>query len=299
MTKRNLARLVLVLAVVTVGVVFLPRILGSKKQGQVEGITVQKSEPQPVEAGGFEYGDLIKQALLQNKSAANFSSAQIGITSHHLPTAVSFIAQFYNAIKQTQSPHKTFVVIGPDHYEHCHKSVSTTRRSYYTPFGILDSNNQIIDDLEQNANVAEIDDCFDGEHSIGVHSMFIKSLYPDSTIVPLIYSSAAPDSVVEKVAQVLAKYKNDITVVVSVDFSHYQSTQIANQLDKDSGAMIQKLDGSGFTMKHMDSPASVKTAIALAKLWKLKPQMLQHTNSYEYTGQADNTTGYWNILFTP
>ena len=49
----------------------------------------------------------------------------------------------------------------------------------------------------------------------------------------------------------------------------------------------------------MDSPPSIKATIALAKLWGLEPQMLRHANSYEFTGQSENTTGYWNILFTP
>lgn len=259
---------------------------------------LQNLSPRPVEAVGFEYGDLIKQAVVQNKVLANLTVAQIGITSHHLPTAVSLIAQLYNAIKQSENPHQTFVVIGPDHYEHCQTAVSTTRRPYHTPFGILASNNAIIDDLEKNSGIAEIDHCFDGEHSIGVHSMFIKLLFPDSMIVPIIYSSAASDSEVEKVAQALAKHQDNISVVVSVDFSHYQSTAVANQLDADSGAMIGRLDGRGLTLRHMDSPASVKTVIELAKLWHLKPQMLRHANSYEFTGQSENTTGYWDVIFT-
>jgi AmmeMemoRadiSam system protein B len=272
---------------------------GAKNEGQVNGITTDATATKPIAAVGFEHADLIKQALSQNKPPAVLPMAQIGITSHHLPTAVSFISQFYNTLQQSQSPHKTFVVIGPDHYEHCLKAASTTSRSYYTPFGILESNNKIISDLEKNGAVARVDGCFDGEHSIGVHSMFIKFLYPDSTIVPIVYSSSAQDSSVGKVAQVLAKYKDEITVIISVDFSHYQSTTIANQLDKDSGAMIQRLDGSGLTLKHMDSPASIKTAIFLAKLWNLKPNLSRHANSCEFTGQSENTTGYWNIFFTP
>lgn len=289
-------RLVAIL-VVTVAIVFFVHPGLFKPEPGPEAVS-QNSSAQPVEAVGFEYGDLIKQAMVQNQALANLSGAQIGITSHHLPTAVSFIAQLYNTLKQSASPHQTFVVIGPDHFEHCKTAVSTTRRAYYTPFGILGSNSPIIDDLEKNGGVAEVDPCFDGEHSIGVHSMFIKLLFPDSMIVPLIYSSAASDSEVEKVAQVLAKHQASISVIVSVDFSHYQSTEIANQLDADSAAMIERLDGRGLTLRHMDSPASIKTAVELAKLWHLKPQMLRHANSYEFTGQSENTTGYWDVVFT-
>ncbi|MEJ0021270.1 MAG: AmmeMemoRadiSam system protein B [Candidatus Doudnabacteria bacterium] len=288
------------------GIVFILGVLllslgffaATRQSGKIAGITTAPIGSSPVAAVGFEYGDLIKQAMAQYKALANLPNAQISITSHHLPTAVSLIAQLYNTLKQSQSPHQTFVVVGPDHYEHCKKAASTTKRPYYTPYGILDSNTAIIDDLIKNGGVSEIDGCFDGEHSIGVHSMFIKLLYPDSTIVPIIYSSAAPDSEVEKVAQVLAKYKDEITVVISVDFSHYQATDVANQLDADSGNMIKNMDGGGLTLRHMDSPASIKTAIALAKLWNLKPRMLKHANSYDFTGQSENTTGYWDIVFT-
>lgn len=296
MQKDTAVLIALVLSVA--GFTILPKLTHSlKEQGQIDGIKLQ-AEQRPVQAVGFEYADLIKESLPANKPLANFSSAPIGITSHHLPTAVSFIAQFYQTLKQTKDPHQTFVIIGPDHFEHCKKAASTTRRPYYTPFGILETNTKIIDDLEKNGGVAEVDNCFDGEHSIGFHSMFIKFLYPDSTIVPLVYSSAATDSEVERVANVLAEYKNQISVVVSVDFSHYESTKVANQLDKDSGNMIERLDGSGLRLRYMDSPASIKTAIALAKLWDLKPYMGRHANSYEFTGQSENTTGYWNVFFT-
>lgn len=268
-----------------------------KHTGSVQGAIFQVQAPEPVEAVGFEYGDLIKLALGQNKSFAGLPGGQIGVTSHHLPVAVSLIAHLYNTLTQANSPTTTIVIIGPDHFEHCKRAASTTRRPFYTPFGILSSNNGIIDDLEKNAGVAEIDGCFNGEHSIGVHSMFVKLLYPNSTIVPIIYSSAAPDSEVKKIAEVLSKYKNEITVIVSVDFSHYQSATVANQLDADSGVMIKNLDGGGLALRYLDSPASIKTAIALAKLWNLKPYMLKHANSSDFTGQSVNTTGYWDIVF--
>ncbi|MBX4204942.1 MAG: AmmeMemoRadiSam system protein B [Candidatus Doudnabacteria bacterium] len=270
---------------------------GEDSKAHIESANTQISQL-PIEAVGLEFGDVIKQSLSGNRALGDSKTAQIGITSHHLPTASGLISRFYKTIEASGSPHKTFVVVGPDHYEHCNTAVSTTKRPYYTPYGTLVANQGLIDDLIQNAAVTEVDSCFDGEHSIGVQSMYIKLLYKDSTIVPIIYSSSASEEAVAKVAQVLSKHKDEITVVVSVDFSHYESVELANQLDSESGNMIKSLDGAGLTLHHMDSPASIRTAIALAKMWGLKPVMLEHLNSFDVTAHPENTTGYWNIIFT-
>jgi AmmeMemoRadiSam system protein B len=285
------------LAVIAVAVTLLKFNWTDNVGGQVNGISLSSEEQSSVKSSGFEYDNLIKQSLDETKTAKDWPTAKLGVTSHHLPTAAGFISEFYNSLPQTAP--KTVVIVGPDHFERCRRAVSTTRLPYYTPYGMLDSNTTIISDLVNSGDVMEVVDCFDGEHSIGVHATFVKLMYPESNIVPIIYSSAASDEDVQKVTAVLDKYRQDITVIFSVDFSHYQAVELANQLDNDSGNMIRKLNGDGLALKHMDSPPSIRTAIALAKLWNLKPQMLRHANSYEFTGESQNTTGYWNIVFTP
>jgi AmmeMemoRadiSam system protein B len=262
---------------------------------QQEEIQTQKNNS--IEATGFQYAELIKQNIAQNKTFPGITETNIGITSHHLPTAADLISKLYITFKETAGPRDTFVVIGPDHTEKCKAFASTADLPYQTPYGQLENNTDITTVLVK-AGVSLNNECFIGEHSIGIQALYIKYLFPNARVVPITYSSAAGEQTIQMVVNALAPYKDTVTVVVSVDFSHYQSTAIANRLDADSGKMIEQLNGSGLTLKHMDSPPSIQTAIALAKAWNLNPLMLRHANSFEFNGQSENTTGYWDILFS-
>jgi len=249
-------------------------------------------------SGFFE----MKESIIENfKSISNIENkgywTQIGITSHHLPTALPFIAAFYKTLLACQGPKDTFVVIGPDHFERCFASASVTKKPYLTPFGKLYPDEQIIDELLK-AGAYTDDQCFDGEHSIGAQTIFLKYLFPNAKIVPLIFSATTEDRLINNIVNVLAEYKDRITVIASVDFSHYQSYNRAVQLDQDSEQMIKDLSGLSFDLERVDSPASVKLAILLAKkIDSQDPIILKRANSYDFTGQSENTTGYMNAIF--
>jgi MEMO1 family protein len=253
---------------------------------------------EPITAVGIEYGEAIRKSFLTVKPSAPLKETHVGITSHHLPTAISLITEFYATLRDTPGPKQTFVVVGPDHFERCQKKATTTKRPYRTPFGQLDTNEELINELV-SAGIHYEDGCFDGEHSIGVQAMYLKFLYPESRIVPITLSSGTKDETVNAIVDVLAKHKDTITVIVSVDFSHYQHADKADRLDEFSGQQIQKMDGSQLTLEHMDSPQSIKLAIAFAKaVGETKPHLLKHLNSRDIIGLPENTTGYWNIVFT-
>lgn len=251
------------------------------------------------ESGFFELKDIIEKSFLpETNTVAGLQMAQIGITSHHLPTALSFISEFYKHLLTSQGPREIFVVLGPDHSEKCYFPASLTKKSYMTPFGVLDVENEITDAL-LNAGAGIDDECFKGEHSIGVQTVFIKHLFPEAKIVPLTFSATAEDDMLVKIADVLEEYKNKITVIASVDFSHHFPYDEAVRKDDVSLRMITGLNGGFLTLEYVDSPASVKLAVLLAKKLNFEQAtILGRANSYDFTGQAENTTGYINAFFT-
>lgn len=246
----------------------------------------------------FEIEELITNEFQQiDNKQKNLYWTQIGITSHHLPTALPFIADFYRTLLNSEGPRDTFVILGPDHFERCYAPVSVTKKSYLTPFGELLPDEEIINAL-LGVDVSIDDECFKGEHSIGVQTIFIKYLFPNVKIVPLTFSATIEDNIIDNIADVLFGYQDRITVISSIDFSHYQPYIRAIQLDQISEQMIEKLAGFSFDLEHVDSPACIKLAISLAKkIGSDKPLILGRANSYDFTGQSENTTGYMNILF--
>lgn len=238
--------------------------------------------------------DIIK--TVNTVKAKNFSAEiKMGITSHHLPTAIAFIAEFYKTLFKNKSNRDLFVIVGPDHFEKCGSRISITDLPYETAFGEASIDNGIIKELSNNG-VAIDNKCFQGEHSIGVEAVFIKYLFPNAKIVPIILSSGAKNDDLIKAAEVLKKHRN-ATVIESTDFSHYRTADIAARLDAESERMIKDLTVDNINLEHIDSPPSIKLIMMLANWHSLKPEIFGHANSYEFTGQSKNTTSYINAVF--
>ena len=247
----------------------------------------------------FELKDLIIKTFekIEAGNSNNNYSAKIGITSHHLPTALPFISSFYKKLANSIAPNQTFVIIGPDHLEKCRTKIATTKISYLTPFGVVEIDQEVKDKLLQVG--ASLDDsCFENEHSIGVQTVFIKYLFPDAKIVPLLFSASTDKESLDQVAEELSSYGDKIKVIISADFSHYQTQNRAKQLDSESEQMIKNLEVTSLDIDHVDSPPAIKLAILLAqKLGVTKPKILGRANSFDFTGIPENTTGYLNVLF--
>lgn len=257
--------------------------------------------PEPVEGtvgSELDYvalGKLIQKSVEDGKPWKTTDEITMGVTSHHLPTASPLIGQFYRTLKDSKGPRKVFVVVGPDHYEKCTSTVTTTKRAYRTSFGELASGAMIVDELT-TAGVVVDDECFSGEHAIAVESNYIKYLYKDAVIVPVLFSIKSAADEIAKVQQVLDKHP-EVFLLVSVDFNHYQALSIANISDEKAASAILSLNDKAIVQDMLDSPPSMKLAINLARRRKLISNIIRRANSYEFTGLPENTTSYMNVVF--
>lgn len=245
----------------------------------------------------------LKKDIVENiESAAQTDKkddylTQIGITSHHLPTALPLISSFYKQLLYLPGPRETFVILGPDHFEKCQASIVTSKIPYLTPFGELSIDEQIVDEVLQTGVFID-DNCFDSEHSVAVQTIFIKYLFPDAKIVPLLFSANTSNKSISQLADTLSLYKDKIMVIASVDFSHYQKISQATDIDNESEQMIKNLDATLLDIEHVDSPPIMKLAILLAKKFGAsEPKILKRANSFDFTGDSENTTGYINAIF--
>jgi poly-gamma-glutamate synthesis protein (capsule biosynthesis protein) len=252
-------------------------------------------------AGTKELTPLVADAVGDLKKSRVESGKDIyaGITSHHLPTAAEFIGEFYRELWNTGGPRDTFVIIGPDHDEKCKSAIAITGLPYRTPFGTLQPDKNILSALKAEKRIKQHDKCFQKEHSIGVQAFFISYLYPRARIVPILISSTATQDDIARIKNLLLPFQNNAVMIGSFDFSHYFSYQTAQDLDAESERMIQDGNGSGFSFRHIDSPAGAQTVLALAKeSGRRDARILGRKNSFDFTGQGNNTTGYINAVFS-
>ncbi len=219
-----------------------------------------------------------------------------GVTSHHLPTAENFINNFYYQLSSARPDITEFVIVGPDHFERCGSLASATNRDFLTPFGEL-KNNQEITAALVGAGAGQESQCFENEHSIGVHTTFIKKYFPNASVSPIIFSSAATMGMADTLAQAVYKQFPNAVVIASIDFSHYQPASVANQIDNRTQKQIENMNINNVALEQMDSPASLRMATSYALLQSATPELINHANSFDFTGNPDNTTGYFNVIF--
>lgn len=246
----------------------------------------------------FELKEEISKALEEAESKTDKNDfIQIGVISHHLPTALPLISRFYKNLADSAGPRGVFVILGPDHFEKCKSHVSTSQLPYLTPFGQL----AVAEDISESVirSGASVDEqCFEGEHSIAAQTIFIKYFFPEAKIVPIIFSANTTDLETAQVFGAIAAYQDRISIIGSVDFSHYQSAEQAAQIDRQSEEMTKNLSTELWDNRYVDSPAAIKLVILLAKQFnEKKAEILEHANSFDFTNIPENTTGYLSLVF--
>ena len=245
----------------------------------------------------FELGKSIREKFSTSLPPGNYYWTQVGITSHHLPVALDFISDFYKYFLNSDGPRETFIILGPDHLEKCSSLVSLINNPYQTPFGEAEIDMEVAGRLLESGVFLD-EKCFLGEHSVAVQAIFIKYLFPNAKIVPLLLSSQISDEAIENIAGVLSEYKDKISVIASVDFSHYHSYDVALKIDSISEEMIENLNISSLGLDYVDSPPSVKLAVLMAKKNNSnRGIIIGKANSFDFTGEKENTTGYINAVF--
>jgi len=235
----------------------------------------------------------LKEQLQPIELKTDNSVISLGLTSHHLPTALPLIKEFYQTIYLKNNQLKTFVIIGPDHLEKCKNLISLPKSAIKTNLGISRLDEKLIKEFTK---INREEDCFTNEHSIGVQAAIIKYLFPKAKIVPILVSGSISEAEINNLVKLLNKYKKQLVIIGSVDFSHYLTYEAAQKIDQTSKLMLQKLNRN-FTLKQVDSPATVKILIDLARLNNYKTRVVAQANSADFTKNKTDTTGYISAIF--
>lgn len=254
-----------------------------------------KSDQIPsINTGFFNLKNEINQAF-RSSSVKKGPELYAGITSHHFPTALPLIADFYKSIKAGSGPRNIFVLIGPDHFEKCPGHISVTLRPYLTPFGLIDTNSQDINS-RLKGYISKDDQCLNHEHSLTTQAVMVRYLFPCATIIPIALSSATAETEINRLYQALEPFKKNTFILASVDFTHHYNYAQAEIIDQKSLKKIKELKQE-FSLKDADSPPTLKFITLWAKKTGLLPKSLEHKNSFNFTGKKYDTTGYFSVLY--
>ncbi len=260
---------------------------------------------QPAVAGMFYSADESRLKEQLERAFANAAQPRaeskkvIGIIAPHAGYEYSgFTAAHAYASFGKNSP-KKFIVLGPNH-KGIGPAVSVWNRgAWLTPLGECKIAEETADNLISKSSIAEADEsAHTGEHSIEVQLPFLQFLFGGAVrIVPVCMADQSQEAAAD-IAKAVLSLGEDVAIIASSDFTHYESKKEAEKKDAEAIKAIESLDVNHFyqTLDENDisacgfGPIAVLMFVAKAKGAKIK--LIMHSTSGDITGDTKSVVGY-------
>lgn len=199
------------------------------------------------------------------------SQPSVAIVQHHLVAAQLMNETLARVAAYSKEHHKSIrriVLLAPNHFELGAAPVVTSRASWETQDGIVAADTELIDKTIQSGFAQ--DDFFVAGHDHGVYNVlpFIKRLFPDARVMPLLMKYYVTQDQASRLAEFLnTQLGPDDLVVVSADFTHYMSESVMSVHDSGSIRALQNIDETyARGVMDVDTPASIVAAMRFAAL---------------------------------
>ena len=194
------------------------------------------------------------------------------------------------------------MIIGPNHTGYGAAVSVWAKGVWKTPFGEIEIDEElaanILDGIIQADETAHL-----YEHSIEVQIPWLQHLYKEQIkIVPI--TMMAQDMVIaKKVGHAISQTGNDIVIIASSDFSHYEPQATATEKDRTMIEAIIDLNEEElyqqrkFLNSTMCGFGPVASAIVAAKEMQAKEAtLLKYATSGDVTGDYSSVVGYASIV---
>lgn len=203
----------------------------------------------------------------------------------------------------------TFIIIGPNHTGYGTNIDVCSYKSWKTPLGLAEVDNEFIEELLSiDDNVVINDNAHIQEHSIEVEVPFIQYICSNHPfkIVPIVISRQIPDlckQLAHSLNMVIEKLQRNCIIVASTDLTHYEDVETANFLDDKVMKSVESMDTEQLFKDIVDYDITmcgygpVITAITYAKLREdNKSIVLNHSTSGDVNRDYESVVGYMSAL---
>lgn len=232
-------------------------------------------------------------------------------------------AMVFEAIRQANGQVDTFVLFGAAHRYFNGGAVVYDRGAWETPLGPVAVDAELAAEIVALGAHADLS-AHAGEHSIEVQIPFIRHLFPEAKIVPILVPVAGFDPHFgTRVGQLLVNKKDKhVVCIASTDLTHYgprygfcpegvgpkalKWARQVNDMEFISLALrmeIDKIVGEAVSKDNACGPAAVATAAAAARaMGRTHGLLLGHTTSTDaletkFHQTSDESVGYAAIVY--
>ena len=223
-----------------------------------------------------------------------------GILTHHF-LASGLVVRFFAGLKEQSSP-ETIVLLGPNHFHQGLANISISSLPWKTPFGVLQADSRLVQQIAKAIQLPEDNEAFAGEHSVGVLIPFLKYYFPQSRVVPILIDVNADAARLQRLRDVLAARADNpkTLLLLSMDFSHESVASVADARDEQARAVITSMDSSKTHNLRVDCRKGLWVLLeSLKRTGCDRVQINEHANSAQIAGRPDqsNVTSYFTIYF--
>jgi len=233
-------------------------------------------------------------------------------------------ASVFAAIRARRTP-KSVVLFGGVHRYRGQEAALFGSGVWETPLGPLEIDARFAERILGHTSLI-VDDPYahEDEHSLEVQSPFVRLLFPQARIVPIMVPPRGiADEIGEAVARTISAYNYDAVIVGTTDLTHYgphygfvpegvgeKANRWAKEVnDRRFIEMVCAMGSASVVaeaLQHKNacsSGAVAATMAACAKLGATRGVLLQHRTSSEVLGeqsgqQMEDSVGYAGIVFT-
>ena len=230
-------------------------------------------------------------------------------------------AAVFSSISSLSKP-EVFILFGSVHVFGVFKPALMKEGVWETPLGDLEIDSELADDILKSMGdiVVENEEGHITEHSLEVQVPFIKHLFPEARIVPIMVPPTKEAAVLGKQIAALAKDKDGkIMTIGTSDLTHYGQRYsfrhhgtgvealkwVKNENDKRIIDLCLKMAAEDIVpeaTKHMNAcgGGALAATVAYARELGVKEgELLHYTTSYDVdpTGEPADFVGYAGIVF--
>jgi len=286
---------------------------------------------EPVVAGQFYPGNPercraeVLQLLKEGSADYDSNKRPVGGIVPHAGWVFSgaVAAKVFNALAASRSP-DVIVLLGGVHRFQGREAALFTAGRWETPLGPVEVDDRLAERIMGHTNLI-VDDAYahEDEHSIEVQMPFVKHLFPQAKVVPIMVPvTPIAYEVGEAVGRTLTAYKYDALVVGTTDLTHYGprydfiphgvgakgNTWAKDDNDRRFVDMVCSMKAKELVPEAADrknacaSGAAAATVAAATALGATKGVLLEHTTSSEVVagGMPDDqydSVGYAAVVF--
>ena len=207
-------------------------------------------------------------------------------------------------------------LLGPSHHVGFHGAALPATLNFATPLGDLEVDEAVVAELKEYPLFSRMPEVHRVEHSLEMQLPFVREVFGEVKIVPIVVGALSDDSDVRLLAEILKGYicRTDL-VVVSSDFTHYgpryqyrpfreNMRENIRKLDSQAFRYLSECDLSGFARFERETKDTICGFFPCSVLAALLPEGAKGTLLKYYTSQdtlgedSENSVSYLAVGFS-